>query len=123
MSTSSSPRTFELVKLTKLGAVGDPLIPTPEWDGWDKDGPNIGFPSGFEVTGTLDGPLCPGSTVEIQCLTSNGIQVDETFRTSLVTELNQIDDKTLTISTMNSVYLMRTMERRVTDNPTIWMLN
>lgn len=100
------------VKMTKVGAVEDTNIKTPEWEEYKmgEDNPGYSVPVQYWVTGRLIQDMAFDHGVMILRDTRNGVEVDGIMRTSPIVRMTKKTDKILELETENSVYLIEELE-------------
>jgi hypothetical protein len=90
------------VKLTKISACPDAIIPAGEWSKFKLGKSNdASLPIDYTLTGILVRPICIGSGVTVLRLTRNGIAVPGLFQSTVVSRLGDEG-----FMTQNSVYLV-----------------
>lgn len=98
------------VKITKLGAVDNPVFPTPNYNEYiqGSDNGNVSLPTEYWLEGFLMNEITLGSSVLVNRTSRNGVECAGTFLTSKVTKITDIG-----FETQNSVYQVDYLEKNI----------
>ena len=100
------------VKITKLGAVENPVYPTPNYNEYKQgeDNGNVSLPVEYWLEGYLLNEPTVGSSVLVQRTSRNGVNCVGSFFTSKVTKITDTG-----FETQNSVYQVDILEHEKID--------
>jgi len=100
------------VKITKLGAVENPVVPTPNFNQYKpgEDNGDVSLPTEYWLEGYLLNEPTVGSSVLVQRTSRNGVECSGSFFTSKVTEITDYGFKT-----QNSIYRVDVLEKEKVD--------
>lgn len=100
------------VKITKLGSVENPVVPTPNFNEYKQgeNNGNVSLPTEYWLEGYLLNEPTVGSSVLVQRTCRNGIECSGSFFTSKVTKITDNG-----FETQNSVYRVDVLEKENID--------
>lgn len=96
------------VKLSKLNALDDANVVTPDWDQYElgENNPGYSVPTGYFVKGYLARALLPGRPLLVERYERNGERVQGYMETSTVQTVELLSENKIIFATDNSRYCL-----------------
>lgn len=102
------------VRITKTGAVEDPLRPTPAKEDYTPGGhnPGVSLPIEYTLTGVLQSPFKAGISLWVKRHTRNGVPMGGYLQTSIIQLIKRLYpyEGGWEVETSNSVYRIEILE-------------